>query len=299
MGASTTTLEFFDDARDYLAVAEEHLAAEPVLGTVIAGVSQRWADGLEHPVSGQPTWWVVVRDEEGGVAGTAMRTAPFEPYPMFVLPMPEPAAVELARALHDRGEHPGGVNGALPAAAVIAEETARLHGQRAVVDQHTRLHECREVLLPSPVEGNLRRAARADAELCLDWYRRFGAEADEQAGRTEAAAGHGEHVTLTEIHGRIATGSIWLLESPDGEVVHLTARNPPAFGVSRIGPVYTPKEHRGRGYAAYVVAELTRAALADGVRMCLFTDQANPVSNKVYERIGYRPVVDMANLLVR
>jgi len=293
------SLEFFDDPRAYLAAAGEHLGAEPVLGTVIAGVSQRWADGGEPRVTGQPTWWVLARDDAGEVVGTAMRTAPFEPYPMFVLPMPEDAAVALAGAMHARGEHPGGVNGALPAARTIAEETARLHGQRAVVDQHTRLHECTEVVMPPAVEGTLRLAADADADLCLDWFRRFGVEADEQAGRTSAAAGHGEHMTPADISTRIARGSIWLLEDPTGEVVHLSARNPPAFGVSRIGPVYTPKQHRGRGYAAYVVAELTRTALAEGVRVCLFTDQANPVSNKVYERIGYRPVVDMANLLVR
>ena len=38
--------------------------------------------------------------------------------------------------------------------------------------------------------------------------------------------------------------------------------------------------------------------LAEGVRCCLFTDQANPVSNRVYEALGYERVVDMANLLV-
>ena len=47
------------------------------------------------------------------VVGVAMRTAPFAPYPLFVLPMPDAAAVALARALHDRGEPVGGVNGAL------------------------------------------------------------------------------------------------------------------------------------------------------------------------------------------
>jgi predicted GNAT family acetyltransferase len=32
--------------------------------------------------------------------------------------------------------------------------------------------------------------------------------------------------------------------------------------------------------------------------VCLFTDQANPTSNSIYLRLGYRPVVDMANLAV-
>jgi hypothetical protein len=38
------------------------------------------------------------------VAGAGMRTATFAPYPPFLLPMPDQAAVVLARALHERGE---------------------------------------------------------------------------------------------------------------------------------------------------------------------------------------------------
>ena len=73
-------------------------------------------------------------------------------------------------------------------------------------------------------------------------------------------------------------------------------RQPAGFGVARIGPVYTPREHRGRGYASAAVAEVSRRLLDEGVRVCLFTDQANPTSNRIYQALGYRPVVDMANL---
>lgn len=97
---------------------------------------------------------------------------------------------------------------------------------------------------------------------------------------------------------RIRPGRILLWEDA-GEVVHLTGFNAPAHGVARIGPVYTPRRHRGRGLAAAAVAEVSRRLLAEGVRPCLFTDQANPVSNALYERLGYEPVVDMADLVVR
>ena len=58
--------------------------------------------------------------------------------------------------------------------------------------------------------------------------------------------------------------------------------------------MYTPPEARGRGYASALVAELTAALLASGRSFCcLFTDLANPTSNRIYERIGYRPVTDV------
>ena len=46
------------------------------------------------------------------------------------------------------------------------------------------------------------------------------------------------------------------------------------------------------------MAEVSRRLVEAGARVCLFTDQANPTSNKIYQAIGFRPVVDMANLLV-
>jgi predicted GNAT family acetyltransferase len=90
---------------------------------------------------------------------------------------------------------------------------------------------------------------------------------------------------------------LWVWEDA-GRVVHLTGVNPPSAGVARIGPVYTPAEFRGHGYAGATVAAISGRLLAQGARVCLFTDQANPVSNGLYQRIGFRPVVDMANFVI-
>jgi GNAT superfamily N-acetyltransferase len=297
-------LEFFTDPAEFLAVAGDLLAADPVLGTVIASVSDRTArelaDGTDSwPEVGAPfaQWWLVVRDESGAVISAAMRTAPFKPRPVFCLPMPDEAARALAAALHERGEFLGGVNGALPAADVIAAETARLTGGKPAVHTRIRLWEATEVTVPPAPPGRLRRATEDDAPLVLEWFTAFHVEADEQAGRDPDPAS-GEHNTMDSVLVRIREGVEWLWERPDGEIVHLSGAGLPSYGVSRIGPVFTPKEHRGAGIASYVVGELTRTGLEAGHRMCLFTDQANPTSNKIYEALGYRPVVDMAHLVI-
>jgi predicted GNAT family acetyltransferase len=75
-------------------------------------------------------------------------------------------------------------------------------------------------------------------------------------------------------------------------VVSLVARKEPVFGVSRVGPVYTPPELRGRGYAGALTAHVSRRILDAGERACLYTDLANPTSNKIYAAIGYEPVAD-------
>ena len=80
--------------------------------------------------------------------------------------------------------------------------------------------------------------------------------------------------------------------------MHLTGVSPPSFGVARVGPVYTPPAQRGCGWASNAVAEISRRIQAEGARVCLFTDQANPTSNKIYAALGYQPVADMANLVI-
>jgi hypothetical protein len=62
-----------------------------------------------------------------------------------------------------------------------------------------------------------------------------------------------------------------------------------------VGPVYTPPERRGRGYATACVAALSQTILDEGWAFCtLFTDLANPTSNSIYQKIGYHPVCDFA-----
>ena len=58
--------------------------------------------------------------------------------------------------------------------------------------------------------------------------------------------------------------------------------------------VYTPAHLRRHGYATACVAALTQRMLDNGKSFCcLYTDLANPTSNSIYQKIGYRPVCDV------
>jgi len=67
-------------------------------------------------------------------------------------------------------------------------------------------------------------------------------------------------------------------------------------GIS-VGLVYTPIDRRGQGYASACVAELSQKMLDQGKAYCtLYTDLSNPVSNAIYQRIGYRPFADFLDI---
>ena len=79
----------------------------------------------------------------------------------------------------------------------------------------------------------------------------------------------------------------------DGGPVSLAGFGGPTPNGIRLGPVYTPPDKRGRGYASGARPPASRLLLASGRFCFLFTDLANPTSNSIYQQVGYRPVTDV------
>jgi hypothetical protein len=149
-----------------------------------------------------------------------------------------------------------------------------------------RIYRAESVEQPAGVPGRMRRYQPADRELVVAWLEAFSAEAQPAgAPPLDAAAWLDRRISSPE-------GHVVLWE--DGPVVSMAAYGQPTPHGIRIGPVYTPPELRRRGYASAVTAAVTQALLDGGRRYCfLFTDLANPTSNIIYQRIGYRPVTDV------
>ena len=133
--------------------------------------------------------------------------------------------------------------------------------------------------------GRMREAGPDDLPTVLVWLQAF---ADEALGETP----HVEDVELSYRRKEADPNGAWLVWD-DGGPVSLAAFGNPTPNGTRIGPVYTPPDQRGRGYATSLVADLTAERLAAGLAFCfLFTNLANPTSNAIYARIGYEPVAD-------
>ncbi|MEU9759843.1 GNAT family N-acetyltransferase [Streptomyces sp. NPDC047987] len=269
------TWTFTRDVEVFLDAAGASLTARPAENTLVLTVTAALRLGGPHaygdadPLLG---WW---RGADGEVAGTLVETAPYPP--LLGLVAPE-AVGPLAAALPGTGAVPTAVNADRATAEALA--TALWPGHRVVQEQ--RLHRLGTLTPPVPApSGRARTATPADRELLVRWHHAFG----ESTGQSVA---HAERL----VDERTASGGLVLWE--DGGVpVSMAGVSPRIAGVVRVAPVYTPPEHRRRGYAAAVTAEASRAARKAGAaQVLLFTDLANPTSNGVYRRIGYRPVSD-------
>ncbi len=190
---------------------------------------------------------------------------------------------ELAAAL---ASLPGlvGVHGAVFAAEAVA---ARLP-ERAVSRRALRLFRLDTLTVPGDVPGESRRAGISDRELLRQWYRAFAQEADPHGADSDDAA-----------DAALNTRGCWLWVDPNGVVVSLATRRPIVAGSARVGPVYTPRRWRGKGYGSSVTAAATRDVLDDGGIPVLFTDLSNHTSNDIYQRLGYYPVEDRLEIEFR
>ena len=291
------TWELTEDAQSFLDAASGVLAADPVLGTVVATTAQRLADraGRGEPAPEHPHWFAVARDGAGQVAGVAMRTAATPPHQAYLMPADTRLAESLADLLIARGEVVDAANGALDTARAFVERVRRRTGGTLTVVRPSRLYELGTLTSPDRTPAGAPRPARpADLELAHRWFGDFVPDAERQAGRTSAATDAPDRDT---VGGRIAAGQLWCWET-DGEPVSMVGFLGPALGVARVAPVFTPAVHRGRGYAGALVAHVSALLRDAGHRVCLFTDLENPVSNALYARLGYEPVVDMAELRI-
>ncbi|MEV0894191.1 GNAT family N-acetyltransferase [Promicromonospora sp. NPDC050262] len=299
---SAYSVELFDDPATVLDVAGDLLAAQPVVWSVVASVTRQAARSFTPggPPPEHPMWWAAVREHDA-VVGVSMRTMPHPPHTVWVPDLPEDAARLLARAALDRTARAGdapltSANGPVTAVRAFTDEVRRTTGGTVRADRPERLWEASRIVRPTPPpSGRARLATLADLDVVTAWFDVFHTEADAQAGR--APDEDAEPLRIGGARERIEEGAVWLWDV-GGEVVQLTGARPPSFGVVRIGPVYTPREHRGRGYARALVADVAQRVLDDGHRVCLYTDKGNPVSNRVYAAIGFEPVLDQVNLVV-
>lgn len=160
----------------------------------------------------------------------------------------------------------------------------------AVEDVRLRLFRLDTLVPPEGVSGTAHLAGPADLDLVADWMRDFHAEAAPESPSPEPEKLRGP----LERPGELRALLLWL---DRGEPVALAGASAPIEAMSRIGPVYTPPDRRGRGYGSAVTSAATRWALDAGARhVVLFTDLANPISNDIYPRLGYRPVHDAVQL---
>lgn len=269
----------FEDPRAFRRRAEPWLLRREAEHNLLLGLLRT----LEtSPDLFEPPIYLASCERDDEMEGCAFRTPPFK---LGLTRLPEAALPPLASDVAAVYEKLPAVLGPSLEARAFAELWARRTGCEPREGMRQRIFRLERVIDPAePAPGRLRLAGPGDLELVTGWMEAF----QEEAGVARVDAGR-------LARERIGRGAmfLWEAEAPVSMAGH-AGETPNG---ARVGPVYTPPPLRGRGYATALVAALSRRTLEAGKRFCfLYTDLANPTSNRIYERIGYEPVADVIDV---
>ena len=268
----------FDSGEAFLEICGSFLEArEPEHQLTLGILGDALARG-EFPDDGA----LVAALAGGRVVATAIWTPPWN---VILSEVDDEQAIEaLADAL--AGDDLGGVSGPAEHVEAFAQTWCERTGRGYVEGMRQRSYVLNRVVAPRDIPGRLRRAGPGDRAVMTAWMDGFDREAmGSEAGRRDIDVMVDELISSSS-----RVGYIW----DDPEPVSMCqAAGATPHGI-RIGAVFTPPELRRRGYASALVAAVSQAQLDLGRRWCfLFTDLANPTSNRIYQAIGYRPIRDV------
>lgn len=273
-------LRAYPTAGEFLAVAEVPLLREEVKNSLILGISEQVSQGRQY--GEDPPYFLSVHDR-GSLIAAAIRTPPYN----LILYCEEDRleALDLVAAhLMNAGENLPGAHGTVHVVSAFSEVWARRTGVEAHVEMAQRVYCLTEVTPPLDVSGAMRWAEEGDVGTLAKWFAAFCEEAVPSDPPDDAEK---------NVRRFIGTGSLGVWQT--NGIVSMAGSSRGSKNGATVSAVYTPPEHRGNGYASACVAALSQVLLDRGNAFCtLYADLANPTSNKIYQRVGYRPVDDFA-----
>jgi len=223
---------------------------------------------------------VMASVEEGGSVVCATLLVP--PFNLLLSSAPDPALRALAEQLQAWHIAIPGVMAPVSVSDAFAMLWQRLTQCSMARGKDVRLLALGTAPPATATPGALRAAVPSDIPLLAAWSRKFFPE----VGLPNAE----RDLFVARLDEEIGVEPLWLWDCDGRPVSMLRYRETTARAV-RIGPVYTPRAHRGRGFATAAVGEVSRRLLAGGRSWCLlFADVENPTSTALYRRLGYQDI---------
>lgn len=216
-------------------------------------------------------------EDSKGVCGVVISTKK-----LLLSRMPEAALARVVEELRILRWRLTAVLGPAEVVASFSTLWARLEDTRLLPGMGLRIYSLETLSPRRDVPGGLRPARQEDAELLSSWCADFQRETGTDPAPADRVIGK-----------YLRDGSLYVWEDK-GKPVSMTGFLGQTKNGVRISLVYTPQDARGRGYGSACVSGVSELLLARGRRYCyLYADRANPVSNSVYFRLGYKPICDV------
>ncbi|MBW4500822.1 MAG: GNAT family N-acetyltransferase [Scytonema hyalinum WJT4-NPBG1] len=280
-------LHQFEDPNQFYERVKDYLLKQEALHNVLLALCNAL---INNPERFDQKPYLATVEVDGDIVAVVMRIPPrnllLSKIQNFVAieAIAERLCKSIAQDLHLTQESLPGINAPTIEAEAFAEAWHSLTGQSYQLKMALRAFQLEQVQAIPQATGRLRIATENERELLIRWFEAFALEA---LGSVDPGVER-----RVERHLQRGSAYIWEDETPVSMACHIRV-TPNGAGVSL---VYTPPEHRRKGYASACVAALSETLLKAGHRYCfLFTDLANPTSNQIYQAIGYKSVGDLSD----
>ena len=268
-------------AQNFYRDVADALAADEVVNNLPLGILIRGVNG-----DAKPDWFMARVEGADACELVALMTPPRN----LILAsenraVPDTALRLLAEHMAENGILPPGVVAETELASGFARAFSEASGKKAETATKERLYRLDRVE-DVPVIGKMRLAVERDMHFLPFWMKAFTDECFHENAPLDAGSAR----------WCVERGTMYILED-DGVPVSMAGSSRQLPRGRAVGPVYTPPYLRGKGYATACVALLSRLILERGNDYCtLFTDLDNPVSNSIYQKIGYQPISDFREI---
>ncbi|BAY44577.1 hypothetical protein SAMD00079811_21780 [Scytonema sp. HK-05] len=269
----------FEDANQFYERVKDYLLKQEALHNMLLGLCNAL---IHNPERFEEKPYLATVEVDGDIVAVVMKIPPRN---LLLSKIQDFGAIEvITQDLHLTQESLRGINAPTIEAKAFAEAWHSLTGQSYQLKMALRAFQLEQVQAIPQATGRLRIATESERELLIGWFEAFGLEA---LGSVEPGVER-----RVEHYLQSASAYIWEDETP----VSMACQVGVTPNGARVSLVYTPPEHRRKGYASACVAALSETLLKAGHRYCfLFTDLANPTSNYIYQAIGYKSVGDLSD----
>jgi predicted GNAT family acetyltransferase len=275
-----------DNVENFLDRVQNILEEDEINGNLILGICGNLKKNTYHYGNEEP-FYSVLYDDHNMVQLICLMTPPYKLNIYEHRKLNDNAIDMLVNDIHSRKIEINGVSGEINLTKSFIKKWVEIKKCKYELDKELRLFKLMHVNPYNRPDGIFRKARYKDIEILTEYMRQFTIAINEPEDDLEKIRETCENT--------IGDENFYLWEK-DNKIVSMARKARPTKNGMAINYVYTPMEFRKKGYATACVSELSQNILNAGKKFCvLFTDLANPISNSIYQKIGYKPVNDYAS----
>lgn len=268
----------YQNVDEFLSRCESFMLQAESENNLILGLADAMA-GKKREFSA-PLHYALIRDHR--VIGAALRTDAEKP--LSVTRMPQGGIESLCEKILSQETDLAGVVGEADTAESFANLYSEKKGIQKKLSMHQGVYEASSLIMPDTSDFKIGVVSPDNRKIATKFIDGFIADCFPESS-------HLVDQTEKMVVRHLKNQTLYLLYNENGEACSMAANNRETRNTACVSLVYTPPEHRRKGYGSLVTALVSQKMLDSGKKYCnLFTDLTNPTSNSIYQKIGYKMI---------